>query len=472
VNGAGGAGVACVSDPNNLINANAWNCDLTNPIMIQGAVYPYGDGSSCPFGPTSPPTNICTTGNCCLSGTTVVDATNAKWGCGIGLELNSSGGTPAVKSVYAGPVKCFDITISGSSGGNVVRIGFTQGSDTTNKVSPFTEIASFTNGWTGEVCFTNAECPSWATAAQCAKPPGTTGTPYDLQIQVSAGADATHVGAYNLCVTSIVPVTNPVVGGTTTSCSSVTGQGSISDQFGLAHVGCNGKDYIVQNNDWGVSSASETINYGPGTKMNVTVQGGTGANGAPASYPSIYTGFWSNNATRTTANSGLPRAVSAITSAAAGSAIKTSWTWAANGATGSYNAAYDVWFSTTSAGDPGAVPSGGFLMVWYHKPTANQPVGTSIGSATIASIPGKTWSVWYGTNSSNGKPVVSYVAQSDITSLSYSLGDFIADAVTRNCVGTTKCLSSSWYLTNVYAGFEIWSGGVGLATTDFAVTVP
>ena len=32
-------------------------------------------------------------------------------------------------------------------------------------------------------------------------------------------------------------------------------------------------------------------------------------------------------------------------------------------------------------------------------------------------------------------------------------------------------IQNSWGLTNVFAGFEIWSGGVGLETTDFAVTV-
>jgi hypothetical protein len=142
----------------------------------------------------------------------------------------------------------------------------------------------------------------------------------------------------------------------------------------------------------------------------------------------------------------------------------TSMTWADNGATGSYNAAYDVWFSTSSAGEPSASsPSGGFLMVWYHMPSNNQPIGTSMASATIA---GKNWNVWYGTNSGNGKPCVSYVAQTSINSLTYSLGDFIQDAVTRGYV------QSSWYLTNVFAGFEIWSGGVGLAVTDFSVTVP
>jgi hypothetical protein len=451
--GSGGSGNStCVADPTQLVNSAAWNCDLSDPIGIQGAIYGYGDGSSC----TTPiPSNICTTGSCCISGTTVVDPTSAKWGCGIGMELDSSGGTSPVKTEYTGPVKCFNITLTGSSGGNVVRIGFTQSADSTT-VAPYSEVAAFTNGWTGQVCFTDAECPSWATAAQCSKTPGTTGTPYDMQIQVSAGSTTASVGTYNVCVSSIVPVTSTTGTGTTNSCTSSTGSGTLTAQYDTAHVTCSGKDYIVQNNAWG-STAGQTITYGPGTKFKVTVQNGTGTGGNPASFPSIFTGA---NANHTTAGSGLPRAVSSI---ATGS-LSTSWTWASNGATGSYNAAYDVWFSTSSAGEPTASsPSGGYLMVWYEKPTANQPIGTSVASTTID---GKNWNVWYGNNSGNGKPCVSYVAQQTINSMTYSLGDFIQDAVTRGY------LQSSWYLTNVFAGYEIWSGGIGLETTDFAVTVP
>jgi hypothetical protein len=234
----------------------------------------------------------------------------------------------------------------------------------------------------------------------------------------------------------------------------VTGQGTITDRYGTAHVTCNGKDYIVQNNAWG-SDKGQTLTYGPGTKMKVTQQNGTGAMGAPASYPSIFIGA---NAGRSTADSGLPKAVSAI----AKGGVQTSWTWAANGATGSYNASYDVWFSTGAAGEPMAsAPSGGYLMVWYRKPPTDQPIGTSVATAVIG---GKNWSVWYGTNSSSGKPCVSYIAQQTLNSLSFSLGDFIRDAVDRNYI------QNSWYMTNVFAGFEIWNGGTGLETTDFAVT--
>ena len=425
-------------------------CDGDTNIQLQGSFYPYGDGSSCV---TANPFCAPTVG-CCISGTTVVDPTYAKWGCGIGLGLNTSSGAASVKSVYSGPVQCFDITLTGSSGGNEVRIGFTQSTATAGKVSPFVSVAAFTNGWSGPVCFTDAECPDWAvTAGTCSKAVGTSGSPYDLQIQVSAGSTTTSVGAFNVCVSKIVPVTDQGSTGTTSSCSSTTGQGTLSGQYDTAHVTCNGQDYIVQNNAWG-STAGQTITYGPGTKFDVTVQKGTGVGGAPASYPSIFIGA---NGGRSTSGSGLPKGVSAL------GTVQTSWSWTDSGVSGAYNAAYDVWFSTSSGGDPSASsPSGGYLMVWLYKPAGNSPIGSMI---TSTSIGGNNWNVWYGNNASNGKPCVSYVAVTKLSSLSFDLNTFIKDAVTRNYV------QNSWSLTNVFSGFEIWSGGVGLQTTDFAATV-
>ena len=445
---------ACTAgDTTNLVSGSTQVCDANTPIQIQGYLYAYGDGTSANGDGASctTATSFCSaSAGCCMSGTTVVDTTYKKWGCGLGLGLNDTG----VKSVYGGPVKCFDIALTGSSGGNEVRIGFTQSTNTTGKVSPFVSVAAFTSGWTGQVCFTDAECPSWAvTQGTCAKTVGTAGTPYDLQIQVSAGSTTTSVGAFNVCVTKIAPVIDQSSAGTTNSCSTVTGQGTITDnKGGTAHVTCNGQDYLIQSNQWG-STAGQTLTYGPGTKFKVAVQNGTGVNYSPASFPSIFIG---SNSNHSTTGNGLPKQVSAL------GTVQTSWTWAANNASGSYNATYDVWFATSGAGDPPStsIPSAAYLMVWLYKPTDNQPNGSSVASATIA---GKNWNLWSGT--SNGKPCYSYVAQQNLNSLSFDLNLFIKDAVLRGY------LQNTWGLTNVFAGFEIWSGGVGLETTDFAVTV-
>jgi len=367
-------------------------------------------------------------------------------------------------------VSCFMVTLTGSSGGNVVRIGFTQSpSPPSGAVAPYTEIPAFTSGWSGKVCFADVTCPSWATTAGTCSKTGTNGTPVDMQIQVSAGSTTSTVGAYNVCLSSLMPISSSGTGGSggggssgTSSCATPQGSGTITTQFGAQHVMCP-KDYIVQNNDWGVSAVSQTISYGPGTKLKVATQTGTGKNGSPASYPSIFTGANSNN---TTSGSGLPLAVSSISA----TGISTSWTWDDTGVSGSYNAAYDVWFSTSSSGEPSkAAPTGGYLMVWFYKPSDNQPIGATINNGSVT-IGGQQFNIWYGTN--NGIPVVSYVAMSKMHSWTFSLGAFIQDAAGRTCTGSTKCLGSGLYLTNVFSGFEIWNGGVGLQTTDFGVTVP
>jgi Glycosyl hydrolase family 12 len=462
--GTGGSGPACVSDPTNLVRTGGWICDATQPYMIQGAWYGYGDGTSCPATTSNP----CTTGNCCMMGATVVDAMYKAWGCGIGMELSSSGGTAPVKSVYTGPTKCFNVTLTGNSGGNPVRIGFSQSpSPPATAVSPYTEIPAFTSGWTGPVCFADVTCPSWAvTAGTCTKGAGD-GTPVDLQLQIPGGDRA---GTFNVCISKIEPMQSGSTGtggsgGGTNACASPSGAGTITAQYGDAHVMCP-KEYVVQNNAWGQSPfAGQTITFGPGAKLKVTAQAGSGAS-MPEGYPSIFTGAYDNR--NSGSGSGLPRAVSQIT---AGS-LMTSWTWAANGASGSYNAAYDVWFSTSASGDPAATktPSAGFLMVWFYKPSGNSPIGSLVQNG-VYTTGGKQFNIWYGTN--NGKPCVSYVAQQTINSWTFSLGDFIVDALGRTCTGSTKCLNAAGgALTTVFSGFEIWNGGVGLETKDFGVTVP
>src|SRR5690606_5131245 len=155
----------------------------------------------------------------------------------------------------------------------------------------------------------------------------------------------------------------------------IQGAGTITGQYDSMLVTREGRQYIVQNNVWG-AGAEQTLTFA-GTAFEVTRQTGNNpTNGAPVSYPSVFIG---SNYDRMTPNSNLPKQVSSITS------IDTSWSHNGGSVTGTYNAAYDVWFSTSASGDAQS-PSGGYLMVWLYDPPNAQPIGSVMASGVT--IPG------------------------------------------------------------------------------------
>jgi hypothetical protein len=217
----------------------------------------------------------------------------------------------------------------------------------------------------------------------------------------------------------------------------------ICDQYGSTTVGGR---YVVMNNRWG-TSAQQCINV-TGSGFAITSQQGVGStSGAPVSYPAIYLGCHYTNCSPGT---NLPIQVSAISSAT--SSISYNYV---SGAT--YDAAYDIWL------DPSPRTNGvnaQEIMIWFNRQGSIQPIGSRVGSATIG---GRTWEVWQGSNGSNA--VVSYVAPAAISSWSFSVLDFINDVKNRGAI------TSSWYLTSIQAGFEPWIGGAGLAVTSFSAAV-
>jgi len=237
--------------------------------------------------------------------------------------------------------------------------------------------------------------------------------------------------------------------------------GALNGRYGSMLFDNN--SYFMQVNEWN-SSGSQVMSYGGDYLFKMTTQmGSTATNGSPTGFPSVFIGA---NSRHTTSNSNLPKAVSALTT------VPTSWTWndagtLADDTANSYNATYDVWFSTSAAGEPTASgPSGGFLMVWYHKPADAQPIGGSAmkKGITIAGVPG-TWDVWIGPNGT--RPCISYVATQTTLSMSYDLNLFIQDAV-KNQPNT---IQSGWYLTNIFTGFEIWRGALNVESTSFCALV-
>ncbi|MEV0427097.1 cellulose binding domain-containing protein [Micromonospora sp. NPDC050495] len=217
----------------------------------------------------------------------------------------------------------------------------------------------------------------------------------------------------------------------------------ICDQYGSTTIG--GK-YVVQNNRWG-TTAQQCINV-TSSGFSITRQDGTGnTSGAPVSYPSIFVGCHYTNCSPGT---NLPAQVKNIGSAP--SSISYNYV---SGAV--YDAAYDIWLDPSPKKDGVNQME---IMIWFNRQGPIQPIGSVVGNANIA---GRTWEVWRGSNGSNN--VISYVAPSPITSLSFDAMAFIADTRNRGAI------TNDWYLTSIQAGFEPWQGGVGLAVNSFSQTV-
>jgi hypothetical protein len=203
--------------------------------------------------------------------------------------------------------------------------------------------------------------------------------------------------------------------------------------------------YNFQMNEWN-SSLQECVNIS-GLGFTITTADFTNAtNGAPATYTSIYRGcHWG---TCTTSNP-FPIEENNIASASTSVSITQP--------SGSQNdSAYDIWFNQTST--TSGQPNGTEVMIWINHQGAPQPFGSQVATATIN---GASYEVWTG---NEGWNVISYVATSPVTSANLNLLPFFADAVSRGS------LESTWWLIDVEYGFEVWTGGQGLAMSGFSVS--
>ena len=256
--------------------------------------------------------------------------------------------------------------------------------------------------------------------------------------------------------TSSGPDTTPVPGSVLPSLFGSprqTGSGSSSDRWHKSEVQRDDLSYLFMANGWGPNFESQTVSWN-GTAFTVdSMLGRQGAGYEPASYPTMFCGDYSDSQS---GDCGLPKALSGITS------LRTGWRWTANGNQGEYNAAYDIWLSTS--GDVSGHSS--FLMIWLRDPPGQQPAGRrTVTNVSVANAPG-TWSLW--TGQAGNKPIVNYVRQEgqDSPELEVDVMDFVRDAQQRQLTmpGST--------VLSVAVGFEIWEGPItGLTSQDFYVQV-
>jgi cellulase/cellobiase CelA1 len=231
-------------------------------------------------------------------------------------------------------------------------------------------------------------------------------------------------------------------GGSTAPPAEAQAVTQICDKFGSARV--QGGRYVVQNNEWG-DSTGQCISV---TDSGFTVTAGSHnkpTNGAPGAYPSIFRGCHYNNCSDT---SGLPAPVSSLATLPSSARVTVP-------SSGAWNASYDLWLDPTPRVD--GQNTGAEIMIWINHLGPPQPVGSRVGTVSLA---GATWDVWFG---NTGWNVVSYVRQQTTTAFDGTLRSFVDDAISRGHA------QRAWYLTSVQFGFEPWVGGPGLAVSSFSV---
>jgi hypothetical protein len=215
-----------------------------------------------------------------------------------------------------------------------------------------------------------------------------------------------------------------------------------------------GGRYVVQNNEYNSTAAAcITVSGGTGFRVrNSSVSAATG--GSPGGYPSIYQGcHWGR-----CSSGGLAARPVRVPDLDPGT-VTTTWSTSQPG-TGSYYAAYDIWFnkSPSTTGQPDCTE----LMIWLNHHGPVQPFGTQIAAGV--SVGGRSYDIWAGQRP--GWDTISYEIPAGTTSVTgLDIGALAQDAVRRGY------LSSSCYLISVEAGFGLWHGGAGLATQAFSVDI-
>ena len=244
--------------------------------------------------------------------------------------------------------------------------------------------------------------------------------------------------------------------------------GGTADGFSTIPLTIGGEEYKVLTNPWG--GATQTITAGGGavfTVDSITHPGG-GNDWDVAAFPSVFKGM--SYGGESTANSGLPLAITDITH------VYTGLQNNALAADYQGNATYDVYFTNSEFYDGG--PPDTYLMVWFDakglNPINTDGEGWSCGAnpptyiqacsgAGETTIAGKKFYRFFGAN--GNATVISYAPETRMEVWEFDLAAFIQDSVDGGA------LTEDMYLQSVQAGFELADAGAGLTVEDFYIDI-
>ena len=109
-------------------------------------------------------------------------------------------------------------------------------------------------------------------------------------------------------------------------------------------------------------------------------------------------------------------------------------------------------------------------MVWLYKPSNRSPIGSVKATKTID---GTSYEIWAGPRNSGTdgqRPVISYVTNS---MKDFNLKPILDDAAANAATYGVRAIPSSYLVTDIFFGFEVWTGSAasGLGVTNFTVDV-
>jgi hypothetical protein len=147
----------------------------------------------------------------------------------------------------------------------------------------------------------------------------------------------------------------------------------------------------------------------------------------------------------------------------------TNWTFSSNfqQISGQFDAVYDAFFNTTATQQDN--PTGAELMVWLNYTSGETNLGgTELPDVTIEGQTYHVWSAFKSVGSSNWTRIAFQRTSTDLTTSvsNLDMAPFIQAAMADGAI------EPSWYQQDLEAGFEIWQGGVGLATSAFSAPTP
>jgi hypothetical protein len=203
---------------------------------------------------------------------------------------------------------------------------------------------------------------------------------------------------------------------------------------------------IIRNDWWGQPGC---ITTNTAARDNFTVTTSYNWTGVVRAYPETLRGCWYG---RCTPHSGFPVKVSR--------AGRPAVLWHTRGpnAAGSYNAALDLWFGKTRNTSRHA--DGAEVLVWPYR----HGLCCSLHGATEVRLGGRLWWVehWRTCQHATCWNYVQFRAVRPVNGWRWlRLAPLLAYTV------RARLVSRAWWWWSANAGFEIWSGGRGLASTAF-----